>query len=159
MGRDRHSHREVGLAGPGGANPKDDIVGPDGVDVPHLTEAFGSNRTLLGRDINHLTLNLAERLVPLPRNVPEGQLDVVVSNGSAPFHEHGQFPDYLLGDAHLLLGPANGQSPIPGYQPDVKTILHHSDVLIVSAEESLNLGSGRKRNLPSKRCTLAFHFS
>ena len=143
MGRDSHRHRQVGLAGPSGANAKNDIVFPDGVDVALLAEALGSDRTLLGRDLNYLALDLPEGLILMLGKVPEGQLYVVGSDGASPLQEGGELADHLLGNTDLLLRPADGQEPVSGHYPDVERILHHSDMLIVSTEEGLHLGPGR----------------
>src|SRR3989304_1201139 len=105
-------------------------------------------------------LRWAETAIAIARYVlpvPAGPIPRTMSWGRvAPIYRLSPRP---LGAPAPRLGPPDGQHPVTGHQPDVETLLDHSDMLIIPAEKSLDLRPRRERHLSSNRRAFAFHLA
>jgi hypothetical protein len=96
--RDRHRDREVGLAGPRGADPEDEVVLLDRVDVLALVRGLRDDRLAGGRTQARIHEVIGELRVRLARHDPHGGLEVLAPQDDAARVEGGELADQV-GDA------------------------------------------------------------
>ena len=125
-------HREVGLAGAGGADAEDDRVLVDGVDVPLLVQRLRPDRAAaVGQDVE--AQHVGGPLLGLRAQHADRPLDGLGGQPLAGAHDRDQLVDQPLGERQLGGLAAQRDVVAPDVDVGVERLLDQREVLVVAA--------------------------
>jgi hypothetical protein len=149
--RDRLGHRQVRLASPGGANPKDQVALIDGLEVPSLRGGFGRHVP----PARGARRSLEEKLLELNTGIRRDELSDganVAPRESIPLAERvGELLEHPFGPSHVIGRPFDDHVVPAGPQPDGERRLERAQVVVEGTEQALDTFVGH-RDAAQRRC-------
>ena len=109
----RHGHGQVGLASARGADPKDDVMVTDGLNVALLVEAFGGDAPLYDGNVNRIQEDVLDRGALLVLENLDGILHILRQDRIPRLEQAVEFLKHALGQAHVGLGSLQGHLIAP----------------------------------------------
>ena len=133
--RQRHRHRQVGLAGAGGADTENDIVIANRVDVELLVDALGRDDALVGRDVNRVEENIFQLGVAVAANNSNRVLDVARIDRVAVLQQIVNLADHFARERLLSVRARNSERSAGDADANAERGLDRADVCVMLPEQ------------------------